>query len=106
MKTRRFSGFDIQDDPSGFPLPTQTVLGLYPELLRALPVGVVLLLLEDPSDPESFRIVDANRAAAGITRASSPKLLGRSLADFPELLKTSIPGQLFAALRHREFLLL
>jgi len=100
MKTRRFSGFDIQEDPSGFPLPSQTVLGLYPELLRGLPVGVVLLLLEDPSDPESFRIVDANRAAAGITRSRSPKLLGRSLADFPELLKTSIPGQLFETLRH------
>jgi PAS domain S-box-containing protein len=96
MKTRRFSGFDIQEDLSGFPLPSQTVLGLYPELLRSLPVGVILLLLQDPSDPESFRIVDANRAAAGITRSRSPRLLGRSLADFPELLKTSIPGQLFA----------
>ena len=102
MKTRRFSGFDIQEDLSGFPLPSQTVLGLYPELLRSLPVGVILLLLEDSSDPESFRIVDANRAAAGITRSRSPRLLGRSLADFPELLKTSIPGQLFATLRQGE----
>ena len=41
MKTRRFSGFDVQEDLSGFPLPSQTVLGLYPELLRELPVGVV-----------------------------------------------------------------
>jgi PAS domain S-box-containing protein len=102
MKTRRFSGFDIQEYPSGSPLPSQTVLGLYPELLRGLPVGVVLLVLEDPSDPESFRIVDANRAAAGITRSRSPNLLGRSLADFPELLKTSIPGQLLETLRHGE----
>jgi PAS domain S-box-containing protein len=102
MKTRRFSGFDIQEDPSGFPLPSQTVLGLYPQLLRALPVGVVLLLLEDSSDPESFRIVDANRAAAEITRSNSPKLIGRSLADFPELVKTPIPAQLFATLRYGE----
>ena len=102
MKTRRFSGFDLQEDPSGFPLPGQTVLGLYPELLRELPVGVVLLMLEDPSDPETFRIVDANRAAAEITRSNSPRLLGRSLADFPTLLETPIPGQLLATLRSGE----
>ena len=59
-------------------------------------------MLEDSSDPESFRIVDANRAAAEITRSNSPSLLGRSLADFPELVKTSIPGELFASLRRGE----
>jgi PAS domain S-box-containing protein len=102
MKTRRFAGFDIQEDLSGFPIPSQTVLGLYPELLRELPVGVVLLMLEDSSDPETFRIVDANRAAAEITRPNSPKLLGRSLADFPKFLETPIPGQLLATLRSGE----
>ena len=102
MKTRRFAGFDFHEGLSGFPLPSQTVLRLYPELLRELPVGVVLLMLEDPSDPESFRVVDANRAAAEITRPNSPKLLGRSLADFPKLLKTPLPGQLFATLRSGE----
>ena len=99
MKTRRFAGLAIQEDPSRFPTPSQTVLGLYPELLRALPVGIVLLLLEDPSDAESFRIVDANRAAAEITTPNSPNLVGTSLADFPRLLETSIPGQLLATLR-------
>jgi len=99
MKTRRFAGFAIQEDPPRFPIPSQTVLGLYPELLRALPVGVVLLLLEDPSDAESFRIVDANRAAAEITTPNSPNLVGTSLADFPRLLETPIPGQLLATLR-------
>ena len=98
MKTRRFAGFDIQDDFSGFPLPRQTVLGLYPELLRELPVGVVLLMLEDPSDVETFRIVDANRAAAEISRANSPNLLGKTLMDFPKLLDTPLPGQLLATL--------
>ena len=99
MKTRRFAGFAIQEDPPRFPIPSQTVLGLYPELLRALPVGIVLLLLEDPSDAESFRIVDANRAAAEITTPNSPNLVGTSLADFPRLLETPIPGQLLATLR-------
>jgi PAS domain S-box-containing protein len=102
MKTRRFAGLAIQEDPSRISIPSQTVLGLYPELLRALPVGVVLLLLEDPSDAESFRIVDANRAAAEITTSNSPNLLGTSLADFPRLLETPLPGQLLATLRSGE----
>ena len=102
MKTRRFAGFDVQEDISGHPLATQTVLGLYPELLRELPVGVVLLMLEDSSDPESFRIVDANRAAGEITRPNSPRLLGRSLADFPKLRETPIPAQLLDTLRSGE----
>jgi len=99
MKTRRFAGFDVQEDLSRLPLPSQTVLGLYPELLRELPVGVVLLVLEDPSDAETFRIVDANRAAADVTRSPSPKLLGRTLVDFPKLLETPLPGQLLATLQ-------
>ncbi len=102
MKTRRLAGLGFLDPHSAEPLPTETLLGLYPELLRELPVGVVLLRLEDPSDAESFRIVHANRAAGGITRSPSRMLLGRTLADFPKLLQTAIPGQFLAALRTGE----
>jgi len=98
MKTRRIASLEIQEYHSGLALPNETVLGLYPELLRELPVGVVLLHLEDRSDAESFRIVDANRAAAGITRSTSPMLLGRTLADFPKLRETHLPTQLLATL--------
>jgi len=55
--------------------------------------------LEDPSDVKTFRIVDANRAAAEITGTTTRMLLGRTLADFPKLLETPIPGQWLAALR-------
>jgi len=48
--------------------------------------------LEDPSDAETFKIVDANRAAAEITRSDSQSLLGKRLADFPKLLKTQFLG--------------
>jgi PAS domain S-box-containing protein len=102
MKSRRIAALEIQENHSGLALPNETVLGLYPELLRELPVGVVLLRLEDRSDAESFRIVDANRAAAGITRAASRMLLGRTLADFPKLLETPIPGKLLDTLRTGE----
>src|SRR5258708_12302550 len=56
MKTRRFAGLAIQEDPSRFLTPSQTVFGLYPELLRWLPVGIALLFLKDPSHAQSFRI--------------------------------------------------
>ena len=99
MKTRRFAGLDSQENDSSDGHPNETVLGLYPELLRELPVGVVLLRLEDRSDPESLRIINANRAAAAITTPSSRRLLGRTLAEFPKLIGTPIPGQLLATLR-------
>jgi len=102
MKTRRSAGPDFREDHSAFALSNETILGLYPELFRELPVGVVLLRLEDGSDAESFRIIDANRAAAKVTRSASRMLLGRTLADFPKLLETPIPGQLLAALRTGE----
>src|SRR5258708_33644709 len=99
MDARRFAGPEANEANSAVLLSDQTVLGLYPELLRKLPVGVVLLLLEDPSDVKTFRIVDANRAAAEITGTSTRMLLGRTLADFHKLLETPIPGQWLAALR-------
>jgi PAS domain S-box-containing protein len=102
MKTRRSAGLDFREDHSAFALSNETVLGLYPELLRELPVGVVLLRLEDRSDAESFRIIDANRAAAKITRSASRMLLGKTLADFPKLLETPLPGHLLATLHTGE----
>jgi PAS domain S-box-containing protein len=55
--------------------------------------------LEDPSDVKTFRIVDANHAAAEITGSTTQMLLGRTLSDFPKLLETPIPGQCLTALR-------
>lgn len=99
MRTRRNTGLVVQENSSGGPLPIQAAAGLYSELLREFPVGVVLLLLEDPSDARTFKIVDANRVAAKIAKSASQTLLGKSLADFPKLLETQIPGQLLATLR-------
>lgn len=102
MKTRRISGLETQDANTPVSLPNPMVLGLYPELLRKLPVGVVLLLLENHSDAQTFRIVNANRAAAEIAGSTSEMLVGKTLADFPKLLQTPIPSQLLAALRSGE----
>jgi PAS domain S-box-containing protein len=102
MNARRIAGPEAQDANSAVSSPNQTVRDTYPELLRELPVGVVLLLLEDPSDVKTFKIVDANPAAAEMTGSTTQMLLGRTLADFPKLLDTPIPGQWLSALRSGE----
>src|SRR6267142_4944989 len=50
MSSRRFGGPQAHNAGSAATLPNATILALYPELLRELPVGVVLLQLEEPSD--------------------------------------------------------
>jgi len=104
MDTRRIAGPEAPGANSPLAIPSQTILGLYPEILRELPVGVVLLLLEDPSDSKTFRIVDVNRAAAQIIGSAAQVLLGKTLVDFPKLLETPIPAQCTAALRSGEAL--
>ncbi len=102
MKARRTSGFEIHPDSTGGALPVRAALSLYPEALKKLPTGVLLLLLDDPADARTFRVVDANPAAVEIIRLSHLAVLGKTLADFPGILETPIPGQLLAALRSGE----
>jgi len=102
MSSPRFAGPGAHDSSSSAVLPNARILGLYPELLRGLPVGVVLLLLENPSDVSTFRIVDVNPAAAEIMGSTIQILLGKTLAAFPKLLETPIPGQCLTALRSGE----
>jgi PAS domain S-box-containing protein len=58
--------------------------------------------LEDPSDAKTFKIVDANPAAAEMTGTTTQLLLGRTLADFPKLLEIPIPPQWLTQLRPGE----
>jgi len=102
MSSPRFAGPGAHDSSSSAALPNARILGLYPELLRGLPVGVVLLLLENPSDVSTFRIVDVNPAAAEIMGSTIQMLLGKTLVAFPKLLETPIPGQCLTALRSGE----
>ena len=55
MKARRTSGFDIQSDSTGGALPARAALSLYPEALKKLPTGVLLLLLDDRMKDVSHR---------------------------------------------------
>jgi PAS domain S-box-containing protein len=102
MNARRMAGPEAPDADSPIPSLDQTILTLYPKLVRELPIGVVLFLMEDPSNIKTYRIVDANRAAAAITRSTTEELLGRTLADFPKLLEGRIPSGWFETLRTGE----
>jgi PAS domain S-box-containing protein len=74
----------------------------YAEILRALPLGVVLLHLEDPQDIKSLKIIDLNPAAAEITAAPRENLLGKTLGDFPKLFETGLPERCLAVLESGE----
>ena len=70
-------------------------------IVERLPLGVVVLRLEDPADVKTFRIVDLNPAAAEIAGSAAEDLRGRTLAEFPEFLKTALPRRCLAAFRSR-----
>jgi len=102
MTTRRTSGPQGHAAKSALAQPAETTLPLYLEIVRGLPLGVVILQLENPQDPRSFRIIDLNPAAASITGSTLEDLRGRTLAEFPKLLKTAIPGRCLDAFQARE----
>lgn len=63
------------------------------ELSYKLPLGLAILHLDKPEDLESYTIVDANPMAAQITGSTVDGLRGRTLADFPALLKSPLAAQ-------------
>jgi len=79
-----------------------SVLHLYPEFLKTLPFGMVLLHLDNPQDVKTCRIIDLNLAAAEITGSTVEGLLGKTLADFPKLLETPFLDQWLMAFRSKE----
>jgi PAS domain S-box-containing protein len=101
VKTRRRAGPAAQAANSAISLANRAVRDVYPDLLKELPIGVVLLRLEDPSNRKTFEIVDVNPAAAEMT-GTTQTLLGRTLADFPKLLEIPVPPQCLAHLRPGE----
>src|SRR2546429_6532382 len=61
-----------------------------------------LLHLENPRDAKTFKIIDANPAAASLTGTTLEALRGKTLADFPKLLKTPLPASCLDTLRAQE----
>jgi PAS domain S-box-containing protein len=102
MSTHRTSGPGAQASKSARAQQEKTALPLSQEILGSLPVGIVVLHLEDPQDARTFRIIDVNPAATRLTGATLEALNGRTLAEFPKLLKTRLPWTCAEALRAGE----
>lgn len=102
MTTRRTSGPQGHATKSALSPWEETITTLYPDILRGLPLGVILLHLEESEDAATLRIVDLNPAAADLTGSTIEFLRGKRLADFPGLLKTSFPGRCLDSFRAGE----
>jgi PAS domain S-box-containing protein len=104
MTTRRTSGPEAQATKSALTPQSNTTLALYQEILRGLPLGIVVLQLENPRDVRTFRIIDVNPAAALFTGAEMEDLVGRTLAEFPKLLRTPLPRRCLEAFQSRKLI--
>ena len=69
-----------------------------PEFLRsvydAVPIGVSVMVLEDPNDLGSFRIIYRNKTGADLAQIPDEVILGKTLREaVPEFLETEAPAQ-------------
>lgn len=90
MTTRQSCGTKASARESAFDHAAEATRPSYSDVFKGLPWGVVILRLENPRDVKTFRIIELNPAAALLTGATMEDLRGRTLADFPKLLTTSI----------------
>lgn len=90
MTTRQTGGAGVGAKKSAVDQAAETTRPSYAEIFKGLPWGVVILRLENPGDAKTFRITEVNPAAALLTGATMEDLRGRTLADFPKLVTSSI----------------
>ncbi len=102
MPTRRSSGSGAHTAKSAVKTLAELIASLSPEILKGMPVGMIVLHLENPRDPRTFRIVEVNPAAAMLTGSNLEDLRGKSLGDFRRLLATQLPVSCLEALRTQE----
>src|SRR5213082_778181 len=102
MPTRRSSGSGAHAAKSAIKKPAEITASLSPEILRGMPVGMLVLHLENLKDPRTFKIIDINPAAATLTGATLEDFRGKTLGDFPKLLKTPLPESCLEAVRTQE----
>lgn len=102
MSTRQSSESGAHAAKTALKKPAEVIASLYPEILKGMPVGMLVLHLENPRDPKTFKIIDINPAAASLTGAALDDFRGKMLADFPKLWKTPLPVSCLEALRAQE----
>ena len=102
MTTRRTTGPQGHAVESALSPSGDASLPFYLEIFSGLPMGVVVLHLENPKDVRSFRIMDLNPATASLTGSTLEDFRGKTLAEFPMLLKTPFPNGCLDALHTRK----
>ena len=102
MTTERSPGPEARATNPALTPQRELNLSLYREILRGLPLGIAILELENPLDAKTFRIIEINPTATLLTGATSEELSGRTLAEFPKLLKTRFPHACAEALESGE----
>jgi PAS domain S-box-containing protein len=102
MTAHRTSAPEARATKAALTQQQETNLMLYGEIIRGLPLGMLVLHLENPQDAKSFRIIEINPAATLLTGAAPEDLTGRTLAEFPKLLKTRFPRACAEALQSLE----
>lgn len=63
---------------------------LYEHIFRSIDIGVIIMRLEEANDLTIFRIMDLNPAASKLAGTAAEQLVGKTLADVPKVLATSI----------------
>ncbi|MGB7845721.1 MAG: PAS domain S-box protein [Candidatus Acidiferrum sp.] len=101
MTNRRTSGPQAQATKTALTPPTETIRSVYSEAFRCLPLGVAILQLEEYQNSKTFRILDLNPAAARITGSPPEGLRGKTLQEFPSLLKTEFSNRCLEAMQSR-----
>src|SRR5215472_5430296 len=102
MSTRRSSGLGTAVAKSVIKKPAELLVSLSPQILKGMPVGMIVLHLENPKDPRTFKIIEINPAAATLTGTTPEDLHGQTLGDFPKLLETQFPVSCLEALHAQE----
>lgn len=102
MTANRTAGPGAPATKSALTQQQEATLPLYQEIFRGLPLGMVVLQLANPQDAKTYRILDTNPAATLLTGATQETLHGKTLAEFPRLLKTRFPHVCLESLQSGE----
>jgi PAS domain S-box-containing protein len=82
--------------------PEDELRSFYAEVFKELGWGMAILRLENPRDARTLRFSDLHPAAAHFAGSSLKALQGKTLGDFPELLKTPFAAGCLAAMKSGE----
>src|SRR5579862_9723536 len=77
----------------------ESELAIYRDLVRRMSLGIYVFSLENPRDPTSLRLLNANPAASRFTRAIMGKTIGEA---FPGFLTMDLSARYAEVIRSRE----